>query len=150
MSARERIGVGAACVFWEALWLFSLALQVEFFNVPPPPAAQTWCDPDAACELIAFNQWLDTFPRWTRFIPLAITIVFGFIWAHSEYGSGLRKLSAVAFGGAATLASMRLLSSVTLPDWATSTLSLILIIGMASLPLGLWLATRPSNQPEVQ
>jgi len=97
MSARERIGVGAACVFWEVLWLFSLVLQVEFFNVPPPPAAQTWCDPDAACELIAFNQWLDTLPRWTRFIPLAITIVFGFIWAHSECGSGLRKLSGRRF-----------------------------------------------------
>jgi hypothetical protein len=53
-------------------------------------------------QLLAVNT-----PYW---VTLILIVVLGLIWAHSERDSGLRKLSAAAFGIAAALGAVQLLN----------------------------------------
>jgi type IV secretory pathway VirB2 component (pilin) len=39
-------------------------------------------------------------------------IMAGMMWAHTEHGSGARKLSAVGFGGAASLGAVQLMTAL--------------------------------------
>lgn len=45
-------------------------------------------------------------------ITIAGIVLAGLGWAHSEHGSGIRKASAVGFGGAAALGATQLYASV--------------------------------------
>jgi len=45
-------------------------------------------------------------------ITIAAIILAGMTWAHTEHGSGARKLSAVGFGGAAALGSAQIMTAV--------------------------------------
>ncbi len=137
MSIGERIGLGAACAVWEAMWLLCLVMQIEFFNAPPPLGQG-----EDLYGMVELQHWLNTFPHWTAFIPWTLVVVAGLLWMLSEHGSDFRKLSAVAFGGTVTVTTTGLMSSATLPVWVTSTLGLILITGMASAPGWIWLAMR--------
>jgi len=45
-------------------------------------------------------------------ITMAAIILGGLAWAHTEHGSGARKLSAVGIGGAAALGAVQVYSTV--------------------------------------
>jgi type IV secretory pathway VirB2 component (pilin) len=45
-------------------------------------------------------------------VTIAAIILAGMAWAHTEHGSGARKLSAVGFGGAAALGATQLMTAV--------------------------------------
>src|SRR6185437_7804868 len=45
-------------------------------------------------------------------VTTAAVIMAGMMWAHTEHGSGARKLSAVGFGGAAALGAVQLMNAV--------------------------------------
>ncbi len=150
MSVAERIGLGAAGLLWEAMWLFGLVLQIEFFNVPRPPASQRWCDPDGACELIALNQWLDTFPHWTRFIaltnnPRPRTHMGAFRvrqWPPQALGRRFRRNDSVSIRAPAHFRQAAAMGQQYPRARYHSR--------HASLPLCVWLTTWPRNQPEVE
>ena len=45
-------------------------------------------------------------------ITIACIVLSGLGWAHSEHGSGIRKASAVGFGGAAALGATQLYATI--------------------------------------
>jgi type IV secretory pathway VirB2 component (pilin) len=45
-------------------------------------------------------------------VTIAAIILAGMAWAHTEHGSGARKLSAVGFGGAVALGATQLMTAV--------------------------------------
>jgi len=63
------------------------------------------------------NPWDSVFPyllmgSLSHWITAAAIIVSGLVWYFSEHQSEVRKLAAVAFGGAMALAAMTLLTAL--------------------------------------
>jgi hypothetical protein len=99
---------------WWMKWAPRLGYGVSLLTIALPARAFAAVagDTGSPCDLPFITYQADLQGRMTHAIMATAIIGSGITWAVSNDGSGVRKISALAFGGAAAVASMTLMTAL--------------------------------------